>query len=206
MELFFFKEAYIRTSTEEYSTNNIANYFIHLTNNAIQKNAANYGQYESGNQLSFKSLSKYMPEEKADEIWAKIKEITYMVFSSVKKKINFYQRKNCFELFGLDYFISYDQKVWLIEVNENPCIECSSTLLSKLIPRMLNDAFKLTVDQIIDKKPTEDKVYPVDGYEDHESMWESLGELTANAEYTPSPNKKLQKMTASDITGQTSTP
>ena len=71
---------------------------------------------------------------------------------------------------------------------------------------MLNDAFKLTVDQIIDKKPIEDKVYHVDGYDDHESMWESLGELTANAEYTPSPSKKQQKMTASDITGQTSTP
>ena len=45
MELFFFKEAYIRTSAEEYSTDNIGNYFIHLTNNAIQKNAANYGQF-----------------------------------------------------------------------------------------------------------------------------------------------------------------
>jgi hypothetical protein len=146
-----------------------------------------------------------MHEEKVDEIWVKIKEITYMAFSSVKKKINFYQRKNCFELFGLDYFISYDQKVWLIEVNENPCIECSSTLLSKLIPRMLNDAFKLTVDQIMDKKPTEDKAYHVEGYDDHESMWESLGELTANAEYTPIPSKKTQKMTASDITAHTAT-
>lgn len=76
-----------------------------------------------------------------------------MSFSSVKRKINFYQRRNCFELFGLDYFISHDQKVWLIEVNENPCIECSSDLLGKLIPRMLNDALKLTVDQIMDKKP-----------------------------------------------------
>lgn len=82
-----------------------------------------------------------------------MKEITYMSFSSVKRKINYYQRRNCFQLFGLDYFISYDQKVWLIEVNENPCIECSSQLLGQLIPRMLNDAFKLTVDQILDKKP-----------------------------------------------------
>lgn len=29
---------------------------------------------------------------------------------------------------------------------------------------MLNDAFKLTVDQIIDKKPAEDKPYHVDEY------------------------------------------
>jgi tubulin--tyrosine ligase len=75
-----------------------------------------------------------------------------MAFSSVKKKINYYQRKNCFELFGLDYFIDVEGKVWLIEVNENPCIECSSPLLGQLIPRMISDCFKLTLDQMIDKK------------------------------------------------------
>ena len=37
LNFYFFKEAYIRTSAETYSTENIDNYFIHLTNNAIQK-------------------------------------------------------------------------------------------------------------------------------------------------------------------------
>ena len=113
-----------------------------------------------------------------------------MTFSSVKKKLNLYQRKNCFELFGLDYFISYDQKVWLIEVNENPCLECSSDLLGQYIPRLLNDAFKLTIDLMIDKK-AEETAYPVDGYPDGQNMWESLGMLVANAEY--SPKKKSAK-------------
>lgn len=75
-----------------------------------------------------------------------------MTFSSVKKKINSNQRKHCFEIFGLDFIIDSEHKVWLIEVNENPCIECSSPLLGQLIPRMLNDAFKLTLDQIIDRR------------------------------------------------------
>lgn len=30
-----------------------------------------------------------------------------MAFSSVKKKINYYQRQNCFEIFGLDFFIDH---------------------------------------------------------------------------------------------------
>lgn len=37
---------------------------------------------------------------------------------------------------------------WLIEVNTNPCLEESSKILKKLIPRMLDDAFKLTIDQL----------------------------------------------------------
>lgn len=37
---------------------------------------------------------------------------------------------------------------WLIEVNTNPCLEESSKLLKILIPRMLDDAFKLTIDAL----------------------------------------------------------
>ena len=37
---------------------------------------------------------------------------------------------------------------WLIEVNTNPCLEESNALLRALIPRMLDDAFKLTLDVI----------------------------------------------------------
>ena len=39
-------------------------------------------------------------------------------------------------------------KPWLIEVNTNPCLEESSMLLKKLLPQMLNEAFKLTIDAI----------------------------------------------------------
>lgn len=39
LKIYFFKEGYIRTSTEKYSTEDIDNYYIHLTNNAIQKNS-----------------------------------------------------------------------------------------------------------------------------------------------------------------------
>jgi hypothetical protein len=46
-----------------------------------------------------------MPEEEVEKIWNRIKEISYMAFSSVKKKLNGNQRKHCFEIFGLDFFI-----------------------------------------------------------------------------------------------------
>jgi len=35
---------------------------------------------------------------------------------------------------------------WLIEINTNPCLEETSKLLKTLLPRMLNDAFRLTLD------------------------------------------------------------
>jgi D-alanine-D-alanine ligase-like ATP-grasp enzyme len=35
---------------------------------------------------------------------------------------------------------------WLIEVNTNPCLEETSAILKKFLPRMIDDAFKLTLD------------------------------------------------------------
>ena len=39
-----------------------------------------------------------------------------------------------------------DFNQWLIEVNTNPCLEESSELLKSLLPRMIEDLLKLTVD------------------------------------------------------------
>ena len=39
-------------------------------------------------------------------------------------------------------------KVYLIEVNTNPCLELASPLLSRLIPTMLENALKIGLDPI----------------------------------------------------------
>lgn len=65
---------------------------------------------------------------------------------SVRKKIDQYKRKHCFEHFGYDFILDEDFNVWLIEVNTNPCIEESSELLKVLLPRMIEDMMKITID------------------------------------------------------------
>ena len=71
--------------------------------------------------------------------------------------------------------IDENYKVWLIEVNANPCIEESSPLLKMLIPRMLDDAFKITVDQVFTPEYDFGNTYSVLGYKDEINMWELLG-------------------------------
>jgi D-alanine-D-alanine ligase-like ATP-grasp enzyme len=58
-----------------------------------------------------------------NKIMPKIKEICLMTLQSIKKKLNPEDRKYCFEIFGYDFFIDEDLKVWLIEINSNPCLE-----------------------------------------------------------------------------------
>lgn len=66
---------------------------------------------------------------------------------SVKKKLDPNKRNGCFEILGYDFMIDNDFTVWLIEVNTNPCLDESSYLLKRLLPRMIDDAFKLTIDR-----------------------------------------------------------
>lgn len=52
------------------------------------------------------------------------------------------------EIFGLDFMIDENFKAWLIEVNTNPCLEISSALLSKIIPNMIDNAFRIALDPL----------------------------------------------------------
>ena len=65
---------------------------------------------------------------------------------ATRLKINKNNRRFCFELFGYDFMVDHELKPWLIEVNTNPCLEESSAILKQYVPRMLDDAFKLTLD------------------------------------------------------------
>lgn len=77
-----------------------------------------------------------------------MKELIIKSMYSARKKLDPFKRKHCFELFGYDFILDEDYNVWLIEVNTNPCIEESSELLKILLPRMIEDMLKLTIDAI----------------------------------------------------------
>jgi hypothetical protein len=68
-------------------------------------------------------------------------------------------------------------KPWLIEVNTNPCLEESSPVLQELLPRMIDDAFALTLDQIFDSQRRSHSFFPVGGEEDGKNMWQLVVDL-----------------------------
>lgn len=82
-----------------------------------------------------------------------MKEIIKMTMKCVADKlVSENNNRSCFELFGYDLMVDVNKKVWLIEVNTNPCLEESSNLLKSYIPWMLDDMFKLTIDAWYKKK------------------------------------------------------
>lgn len=91
--------------------------------------------------------------------------------TAVKSMLNKNNRKSCFEIFGYDFMIDTMLKPWLIEVNTNPCLEESSKLLQTLLPRMLDDAFRLTLDTVFQPRQPHPSTFKVDGYENSSNLW-----------------------------------
>lgn len=155
-----YEEGYLRTSVCEYSLRNLQNRMIHLTNDAIQKYSENYGKFEPGNKLSFDEFQRYLDRQYCwlnicfeRDIFPQIKKLTADCFRSVWGKIDPYKRVNTFEVYGLDFMLDEQFKVYLIEVNTNPALDLSSPLLARLIPSMLDNAFQISVDPLFPPPP-----------------------------------------------------
>ena len=67
-----------------------------------------------------------------------------------KNKINKNKRNFQFEIFGYDFMMDSDFNVFLIEINYNPGLEISSPWIQIVIPRMLDDALRLTLDKVFE--------------------------------------------------------
>lgn len=133
---------------------NVANKYIHLTNDAIQKYSNSYGKYEDGNKLSYKEFQKHfdvnLPDAKIDfkKIYPQMKKLATDTIKATYMQIDPKRNQYTFELFGYDFMVDDNQKVWLIEVNTNPCLELSSSLLSRLIPALVENVVKVAIDPI----------------------------------------------------------
>lgn len=123
-----------------------------MTNDAIQVNCDRYGKYEDGNKLSYHNFQKYLDNNHkgshnfVEEIIPQLKKIATDSVEACYHLLGSWNNLPTFEIFGLDFMIDEHFKPWLIEINTNPCLETSSTTLERIIPRMVDNAFKLSVD------------------------------------------------------------
>lgn len=69
-------------------------------------------------------------------------------YLSVRKTINPGKRKNCFELFGFDFLIDEDFRVWLIEVNSNPYLGVPNNYIKTILPTMIDDMLRIVIDPV----------------------------------------------------------
>ena len=164
MKVFVYKEGHLKTCSEKYDINNQKDAFIHITNYSFQKHCLNFQKFELGNEVPFYDFQKFLDKEfkeyKIDvkkHIMDQVKYIVGITMKSVKDKINANNRNFCFEIYGYDFMLDKNLNVYLLEVNRNPGLEISSPWIKAIVPRMIDDALRLTIDVIFPPKYQFDK-------------------------------------------------
>jgi len=157
-EVFFYRDGYIRTSSEQYTLNNNEEY-IHLTNNCLQVYCNNYSKYEAGNTLSFEAFDLYLAKlysrhkekpEMSRIVVPRMKDLIIDTILAIKTGLIMPTKKRgcCFELLGYDFIIDEDFRVWLIEVNTNPYLGIPNNYIRTILPNMINSTFNIVLDNI----------------------------------------------------------
>lgn len=115
------------------------NYYIHLTNNAVQASSASYGKVLKGNIFPIAHLEEYASGlgKKTEEFMAQIKSTLKVVFDSTHDILNPNARKYNFELYGFDFMVDEKYKIWMLECNSGPSLSESNGFLSTLLHRMV---------------------------------------------------------------------
>ena len=161
--IYIFKQGYLRTSSAGYNLKDKNNY-VHLTNQCLQVKGEGYASHEEGNTLSFADFQKYLDDNYSqyqlnfEEVFMpRIKDIIIDSFLCARNKMNPNGRKNVFELFGFDFLLDEDLRIWLIEVNYNPFLGCPNAYMKTLVPKMINDMLKIVLDPVLAPKTVPDE-------------------------------------------------
>ena len=187
LNIYFFKEGHLKASSELYNINK-DNRFIHITNYSLQKKSEKFEIYEEGNEISYNDFKKYLKSQNIsldnfDKMINKMKLLVEISMKAVGKKLLKTNPVLSFEIFGYDFIIDNEFQPWILEINNNPGLVISSAVIQKIIPRMLDDAFRLTIDKVFDTRYDNECIdengkykskFSIEGYDDEENIFEFL--------------------------------
>lgn len=117
---YWYEQGYVRTSSSEFNLKPSKDQQVHLTNDAVQKGASDYGKFEKGNKLSYGQLQKYLQGYQGkkcnfyEQLLPQMKQYAIQAVKSTYFILDANRRKHNFQLLGLDFMIDQQLEPWLI--------------------------------------------------------------------------------------------
>jgi len=163
LRVYFYKEGLCRLATTEYKPpreKNLDNLYMHLTNYAINKSAANFiantgsEKDDYGHKRSLTFAFSYIEKlgHDVEKLKHEIKHQVIKTLTMVQPMLSHTYRScqpddlensMCFEILGFDVMIDSKLKPWILEVNHTPSFTTDSPLDFKIKKNLIHDTIKL---------------------------------------------------------------
>lgn len=152
--LVLYTPGYVRLSLAKYD-NDTTNLVAHLTNQYIQKKDPAYKDVKEDTVWSFDRLNDYInkhvaPGKEVENDWVRngmtktIKSIMVHLIKCVQNRLS--SKVGYFDLYGLDFMIDENLKVWFIEANVNPALATNCTVLKDVIPNVVDETLRVSIE------------------------------------------------------------
>ncbi|XP_058258450.1 tubulin monoglycylase TTLL3 [Hemibagrus wyckioides] len=157
LTVWFYRECYLRFSTQLYSTHRLDS-SVHLCNNSIQK----YFQPSAGRDPALPAESmwscaefrSWLSASGRGDLWEDVvlpgmRRAVIQTLLTAQDSVE--PRKASFELYGADFLLGCDLNPWLLEVNVSPTMACSTAVTARLCPAVQEDTLRVVLDRHYDR-------------------------------------------------------
>jgi tubulin--tyrosine ligase len=151
LKVYVFNQMLVLIAAHNYDADDTDDIYRHLTNTARAVEDMRFDE------AKFVKLIDDLPEitnekmqgkKQVEKIKAEIYAITSELFSAFEAEYTvFAPMDNCFEIFGLDFMLSDDGTVHLLEVNPGPDFKQTGGRLKRVIESLFEDTFRIVVDK-----------------------------------------------------------